>query len=165
MCLLLDTRKRKISPTFFCLATQSEENLSFPSVTRKFSSPETSPALPAFTADHSTDPLPCDTNPDPRLSGCFLTQKGEGAAPAPNQPGSAQAPFALTALEKLRRSRTPRSGLDAGRCLQHLSVCLSSRWAGLSWETQNQRHKLEVKVLRTSAQGWETRDSSTRIPR
>ena len=89
VCLLLDTRKRKISPTFFCQATQSEENLSFPSVTRKFTPPEIFPALPAFTEDHLTDPLQWNATPDSQLTGTFLAQKGEGAASALNLPGRA----------------------------------------------------------------------------
>lgn len=64
---------------------------------------------------------------------------------------TAWAPFSLAALKKLRRSRTRRSDSDAEESLQQVRLYESLRWARLSWETQNQWHMPEVKVLRASA--------------
>jgi len=78
--------------------------------------------------------------PASQPKGVFWLKK-ETVQPLPQpagQGGTAQAPFPLTVLKKLRRSRMQRSGSDAGRYLQHLRVYESLRWTGLSSETQNQ---------------------------
>lgn len=139
MCSSLNTRKRKISPKVLLPNNSVKGKISLPSVTRKFTS-EISPTLPAFTEDHLTDPG-IETLPlIHREQGLFWLKKGRAAQTRPITSYRAQ---------RAKEKQEVEVRLQCWESLQCVRLFESSWWAGLSWETQNQCHPLEVRVFRT----------------
>lgn len=99
---------RKSSPTVLLPNNSVQMKISFPSVTRKFTPPET---CPAFPGDHLTDPSSETLPLVHSKQGLFWIKQGRAA-----QPDS----FSLRELKEPRRSRRWRSGSGAGN---PFSIC------------------------------------------
>lgn len=119
---------------------EREGKISFPSVTRKFPTPEISSRLPAFTEDHLTDPG-IETLPlVHRKHRLFWLKKGRAAQPRP---------FPSYRAQRAKEKQEVEVRLQCWESLRCMRLFESSWWAGLSWEAQNQCHKLEMRVFRT----------------